>query len=115
MSGEARGDFLTWRRLGRTSRRRGRGYSFDPTATGLEFFYTGANLLDSLTVWERGLAIFGAVIFGGVGAYIGCRRAGARFLSFADALAPALLIAQAIGRLGCYFAEEFYGAPTTVR
>ncbi len=79
-----------------------------------DFFYPGANLLDILAVWEGGLAIFGAVIFGGVGAYIGCRRAGVRFLSFADALAPALLIAQAIGRLGCYFAEELYGAPTSV-
>lgn len=79
-----------------------------------DYFYPGADLLQVFAVWEGGLAIFGAVTFGGLGAYIGCRRAGIRFLSFADALAPALLVAQAIGRLGCYFAEELYGAPTTV-
>lgn len=79
-----------------------------------DYFYPGADLLKTFAVWDGGLAIFGAVIFGGLGAYIGCRRAGIRFLSFADALAPGLLIAQAIGRIGCYFAEELYGAPTTL-
>ncbi|WP_458040888.1 MULTISPECIES: prolipoprotein diacylglyceryl transferase [Bacteria] len=79
-----------------------------------DYFFPGADLTKIFFVWEGGLAIFGAAIFGALGAYIGCRRAGIRFLSFADALAPALLIAQGIGRIGCYFAEELFGAPTTL-
>lgn len=77
-----------------------------------DYFYPGADLWRVLYVWEGGLAIFGAILFGSVGAFIACRRAGVRFLSFADALAPGLLIAQAIGRLGNYFNQELFGAPT---
>lgn len=77
-----------------------------------DYFYLGADLWRVLYVWEGGLAIFGAIMFGSVGAYIACRRAGLRFLSFADALAPGLLIAQATGRLGNYFNQELFGTPT---
>ncbi|WP_449406869.1 prolipoprotein diacylglyceryl transferase [Microbacterium maritypicum] len=79
-----------------------------------DYFYPGADLWKILFVWEGGLAIFGAVTFGSLGAYIACRRAGIRFLSFADALAPGMLIAQSLGRLGNYFNQELYGAPTTL-
>lgn len=56
----------------------------------------------------------GAVALGAVGAWIGCRRTGLSFASFADALAPGLLLAQAIGRLGNWFNQELFGAPTTM-
>jgi prolipoprotein diacylglyceryl transferase len=79
-----------------------------------DYFFPGANLLKIFYVWEGGLAIFGAILLGGVGAYVACRRSGIRFLSFADALAPGMLIAQAMGRLGNYFNHELYGAPTTL-
>ncbi|MFK4729503.1 prolipoprotein diacylglyceryl transferase [Agromyces mediolanus] len=79
-----------------------------------DYFYPGADLWKTLYVWEGGLAIFGAVLLGGVGAFIGCRRAGIRFLSFADALAPGLLLAQAFGRFGNYFNQELFGTPTTL-
>ena len=79
-----------------------------------DYFFPGADLWKILYVWEGGLAIFGAVLFGGLGAFIACRRAGLRFLSFADALAPGMLLAQALGRLGNYFNQELYGAPTTL-
>ncbi|TFB76136.1 prolipoprotein diacylglyceryl transferase [Cryobacterium glaciale] len=79
-----------------------------------DYFFPGADLWKTLYVWEGGLAIFGAVIFGSVGAYIACRRAGLRFLSFADALAPGMLLAQALGRLGNYFNQELFGTPTTL-
>ncbi|MCW1063411.1 prolipoprotein diacylglyceryl transferase, partial [Streptococcus anginosus] len=46
--------------------------------------------------------------------WIGCRRNGVRLLPFADALAPGLLIAQAIGRLGNYFNQELFGGPTSL-
>ncbi len=79
-----------------------------------DYFFPGADLWKTLYVWEGGLAIFGAVLFGSLGAYIACRRAGLRFLSFADALAPGMLIAQSMGRLGNYFNHELFGAPTTL-
>lgn len=65
-------------------------------------------------VWDGGIAIYGALIGGAIGVWIGCRRAGLRFWSFADALAPAMLAAQAVGRLGNYVNQELYGAPTTL-
>jgi prolipoprotein diacylglyceryl transferase len=68
----------------------------------------------ALYVWEGGLGIWGAVALGAVGAWIGCRRRGVRLPAFADALAPGLLVAQAIGRLGNWFNQELFGAPTTL-
>jgi prolipoprotein diacylglyceryl transferase len=77
-----------------------------------DYFYPGADLLRIFYVWEGGLAIFGAITLGAVGAWIGARLAGIRFWSFADALAPGLLLAQGVGRLGNYFNQELFGAPT---
>ena len=77
-----------------------------------DYFYPGANLWTTLYIWEGGLAIFGAILFGGLGAYIACRRAGLRFFSFADALAPGMLLAQSFGRLGNYVNQELFGTPT---
>lgn len=68
----------------------------------------------ALRIWEGGLGIWGAVALGAVGAYIGCRRLGVSFVAFADALAPGLLIAQGVGRLGNWFNQELFGAPTTL-
>ena len=79
-----------------------------------DYFYEGADLLRTLYVWEGGLAIFGAVMVGAVGAWIGARRAGVSFVDFADAVAPAMLLAQAIGRLGNYFNQPLFRTPTTL-
>ncbi|ADG74878.1 prolipoprotein diacylglyceryl transferase [Cellulomonas flavigena DSM 20109] len=68
----------------------------------------------ALYVWEGGLGIWGAVALGAVGAWIGCRRHGVRLTAFADAVAPGLLVAQAIGRLGNWFNQELFGGPTTL-
>ncbi|MFE5292669.1 prolipoprotein diacylglyceryl transferase [Isoptericola sp. NPDC056618] len=65
-------------------------------------------------IWDGGIAIYGALIGGALGVWIGCRRAGLRFWSFADALAPGMLAAQAVGRLGNYMNQELFGAPTTL-
>ncbi|GAC69970.1 prolipoprotein diacylglyceryl transferase [Gordonia soli] len=70
--------------------------------------------MDALRIWDGGLGIWGAVVFGGVGAWIGARRHGVRLPAFGDAIAPAILLAQAIGRLGNYFNQELYGEPTTL-
>lgn len=79
-----------------------------------DYFGAGKDLLKVLYIWEGGLAIFGALIFGALGVYIGCRFAGIRFFSFADALIPGLLLAQAFGRLGNYFNHELFGQPTSL-
>jgi prolipoprotein diacylglyceryl transferase len=63
-------------------------------------------------IWEGGIAIFGALIGGAIGVFIGCRFTGLRFWTFADALAPGLLLAQAFGRFGNYFNQELFGLPT---
>ena len=79
-----------------------------------DYVFEGADLLKTLYVWEGGLAIFGSIMFGAVGAWIGARRAGVSFTAFADAVAPGMLLAQAIGRLGNYFNQELFGGPTTL-
>nr|WP_239073372.1 prolipoprotein diacylglyceryl transferase [Sediminihabitans luteus] len=74
----------------------------------------GGDPWKAIRIWDGGLGIWGAVALGAVGAYIGCRRLGVSFPGFADALAPGLLLAQAIGRLGNWFNQELFGAPTTM-
>jgi prolipoprotein diacylglyceryl transferase len=76
--------------------------------------YFGANghPLQAFAIWEGGLGIWGAIALGGVGAWIACRRRGIPLPVFADAIAPGLLVAQAIGRLGNWFNNELYGGPT---
>lgn len=77
-----------------------------------DYFFQGADLLAIFRIWEGGLAIYGALIFGSLGAFIGARRAGLRFTSYLDAVAPGVLLAQAIGRWGNYFNNELFGIPT---
>jgi len=74
----------------------------------------GAGFGAALRVWDGGLGIWGAVALGGVGAWIGCRRRGIPLPAFGDALAPGIILAQAIGRLGNYFNQELYGRETTL-
>ncbi len=78
--------------------------------------YTGpdSDPWEWVRIWEGGIAIFGSLLGGALGVLIACRIAGLRFWSFADALAPALLLAQAIGRLGNWFNQELFGSPTTL-
>lgn len=74
----------------------------------------GKGLGKAIAVWEGGLGIWGAVALGGVGAWIACRRRGIPLPAFADAIAPGIVLAQAIGRLGNYFNQELTGGPTTL-
>jgi prolipoprotein diacylglyceryl transferase len=78
------------------------------------YFGPGGHPIDALKVWEGGLGIWGAIALGAVGAWIGCRRRRIPLPFFADAVAPGIIVAQAIGRLGNYFNQELYGAPTTL-
>ncbi|WP_018600120.1 prolipoprotein diacylglyceryl transferase [Mycobacterium sp. 155] len=74
----------------------------------------GKGLAAAFQVWEGGLGIWGAVALGGVGAWIACRRRGIPLPAFADAIAPGIVLAQAIGRFGNYFNQELYGRATTL-
>lgn len=65
-------------------------------------------------IWNGGLGIWGAVALGGLGGYLGARRYKIPFGAVADALAPCLVLAQGIGRLGNYFNQELFGSPTGV-
>ncbi|WP_183099121.1 prolipoprotein diacylglyceryl transferase [Nocardioides pelophilus] len=76
------------------------------------YFGDGENPVTALYVWRGGLGIWGGVALGAVGAYLGCRAKGIKFLPMADALAPGVLVAQAIGRWGNWFNQELYGRPT---
>ena len=77
-----------------------------------KYFGSGQNWIDALKIWNGGLGIWGAILFGGVGAWIGCKYYKIYLPPFADAIAPGIIFAQAIGRLGNYFNQELFGRPT---
>lgn len=79
------------------------------------YFGEGKNPVDALKIWDGGLGIWGAVALGAVGAYIGLRQQGIRAIgAFGDSVAPGIVLAQGIGRLGNYFNQELYGRETDV-
>ena len=65
-------------------------------------------------VWDGGLGIWGGIALGAAVGIWRVRRHGADAGLFADAVAPALLVAQAIGRIGNYFNKELFGGPTSL-
>jgi len=84
-----------------------------------DFFGSEGSPLDVFAIWKGGLGIWGAISLGAVGAYWGYKRVGSKrreislpaFRIFLDALAPGILLAQAIGRFGNWFNVELFGRP----
>jgi len=76
------------------------------------YFGPDGDPMKAFRIWEGGLGIWGGIALGAVGAIIGCRRLGLRTSTFADAVAPGVLLAQAVGRLGNWFNQELFGGPT---
>jgi prolipoprotein diacylglyceryl transferase len=84
-----------------------------------DFFGSSGAPLDIFAIWKGGLGIWGAISLGALGAYFGYRRVARNrpeisfpsFLQLLDALAPGILLAQAIGRIGNWFNVELFGAP----
>ena len=76
------------------------------------YFGAGKHPIDALYIWRGGLGIWGAIALGALGVYIGARRKGIRMLPVLDAMAPGVLVAQAIGRWGNWFNQELFGKPT---
>lgn len=68
--------------------------------------------ISALYVWQGGLGIPGGVAGGFLAGYIVCKRRGVAVGAFADAIAPGVALAQAIGRLGNWFNQELFGRPT---
>ncbi len=68
--------------------------------------------IEALYIWNGGLGIWGAVALGALGVWFGCRNRGISLSAVADTVAPAIAVAQAIGRWGNYFNQELFGGPT---
>jgi prolipoprotein diacylglyceryl transferase len=79
-----------------------------------DYFGSGGHPLTALYIWRGGLGIWGAVAGGALGAWFACRRMGIPFTFVADAAAPGLPLAQAIGRWGNWFNNELFGNPTSL-
>ncbi len=79
-----------------------------------QYFGTNGNPIDALRIWEGGLGIWGAISLGAIGAYLYFRthKTSLNFRQLLDSLAPGVVVAQAIGRIGNYFNQEVFGKPT---
>jgi prolipoprotein diacylglyceryl transferase len=78
------------------------------------YFGAGGRPIEALYIWQGGLGIPGGIALGvAVGVFVGYRK-GIRLPLGLDAVAPALPLAQAIGRIGNYFNQEVFGRPTTL-
>ena len=80
------------------------------------YFGSNGSIFNVIKIWEGGLGIWGAIALGAAGAYVAYRKRAQQiqlppFPEFAGALAPGLLLAQAIGRWGNWFNGELFGRP----
>ena len=64
-------------------------------------------------IWKGGLAIYGGVIGGAIGVLLFCLIHKKNFFAVADIAVPSLILGQAIGRIGCFFAGCCYGIEVT--
>jgi len=78
------------------------------------YFGPGRHPIDALKIWNGGLGVWGAIALAAVGAYVVARRRQIVFPALLDAVAPGIIVAQAIGRLGNWFNSELFGRPTTL-
>ena len=80
------------------------------------YFGKNGRPLDAVKIWQGGMGIWGAVSLGALFAYLyfAKRERKGDFPIFADALAPGLLLAQAIGRWGNWFNNELFGRPSSL-
>ncbi len=82
-----------------------------------DYFGKKGEPIDALKIWQGGLGIWGANSVGAIAAFVAYKQQMKKkdlpaFGYFLDALAPGILLAQAIGRLGNWFNAELFGRPT---
>ena len=82
-----------------------------------DYFGKNGDPIDAFKIWQGGLGIWGAISVGAFAAYFAYKKEQKKkdlpaFGYFLDALAPGILLAQAIGRLGNWFNAELFGRPT---
>jgi prolipoprotein diacylglyceryl transferase len=92
------------------------GRLYHVATTPEKYFGASGSPADILKIWQGGLGIWGAIALGALGAYLAYRRLQSQrelpgFANFLDALAPGLLLAQAVGRWGNWFNGELFGRP----
>src|ERR687897_1516559 len=78
------------------------------------YFGAGRIPVDALKIWQGGLGVWGAIALAVLGGYLVARRRKIVFPALLDAVAPAIVVAQAIGRLGNWFNQELFGRPTSL-
>jgi len=94
------------------------GRIYHVVTTPEPYFGSNGDPISALYIWEGGLGIWGAIALGAVGAWIAFRYLEKKsdlkitFAQFADAIAPGILFAQAIGRFGNWVTQELFGRPT---
>jgi prolipoprotein diacylglyceryl transferase len=76
------------------------------------YFGAGGSPWKILYVWQGGLGVWGGIAMGALGVVVGCRLNGIRVLPVVDTMAPTVLVAQALGRVGNWFNQELFGRPT---
>lgn len=74
--------------------------------------YYGNHLLEIPFVWQGGMAIQGGVVLGTLAGYWYLRKHNIDFWAFADIFAPALILAQSVGRMANLFNGDAFGHPT---
>lgn len=79
-----------------------------------DYFGPGIPWWKPFAIWQGGLAIYGGLIAGFLTIVVMVRRRRLPVGVFIDAVAPTVLVAQALGRMGNYFNQEVFGSPTTL-
>ncbi len=76
--------------------------------------YYLAHPFEILAVWHGGLSVHGGVIGGFLAGLWYLRRRGLEFWTFADVVAPGLILGQTVGQIACLLNGDTYGKPTTL-
>ncbi len=79
-----------------------------------DWSYYAGDFYKMINIRGGGLAIHGGLILGFLTAFILCRFWNIRPMNLLDLVAPAIAIAQSIGRWGNYFNSEAHGGPTNL-
>ena len=79
-----------------------------------DYFGAGGDPIKVFYIWEGGIGVWGSIAGGALGSWLGARQLGLPLTVFADSVAPAVPLGQAIGRIGNWFNNELYGTVTTL-